>query len=616
MFIPSLSRSLTISLLGTLCFGIWPTSGFAQHNRSPHRGQQQQGTAQQGPGNGQFNNTRNPNQGAEAAAWAGIGLGIGAIAADAAIHNQRRNQEARSDETTTSSTRRHPGMMDPNYPPNGGGVYDYRPQYPLPQYVQPEYAQPQYIQAQPVVVPPVQYVQPVTAAVAVPANTVPQPTAPQPNELPAVKSPSVAPKNVVGSQLALAGPTDRSKIAKAVEKRLKSSSKEFGKDVEAAGLGTDDVASHLVDVAKSHGAATKDLEEALEDGTPKDVDKALKGIAGISDGERRKLVAEFSAGQAARDLQEVMRAGGSQEDLADASDRLDDALTRLGSGKPGSGGKYDTIRHETESAIQLAEIHDLAKAKSALPDKPGSWILSPDQLTIVETPGYPPGTTLVMGPDLVVLGSLDNSLTVHAGTLADLGVAVPVGPPVADSTSDKPAEGNRGVVLVNPSETGGGIHYTVSGYSYAMEPGESQTLATGTDWVISFDRGENKGQGQYTLADGSYEFFVTAAGWDLRSKLYAVTLDNTTNAHEFHFVVDGKSDVVAARQNKTLRSKWPVTLLFDRGDGKAPARKEFAPGTYRVGVDLASNLLEIYPGKASTLVAETSDSSLLSPRGN
>ncbi|HZY84279.1 MAG TPA: hypothetical protein VFE78_05585, partial [Gemmataceae bacterium] len=53
---------------------------------------------------------------------------------------------------------------------------------------------------------------------------------------------------------------------------------------------------------------------------------------------------------------------------------------------------------------------------------------------------------------------------------------------------------------------------------------------------------------------------------------------------------------------------FPVVLTFDRGDGKEPVKKELLDGTYRVGIDVASNLMDLFPGSAP-LLADASDPS-------
>ena len=71
-------------------------------------------------------------------------------------------------------------------------------------------------------------------------------------------------------------------------------------------------------------------------------------------------------------------------------------------------------------------------------------------------------------------------------------------------------------VLLNPSETGGAVHYLVNGKIYSLEPGETHNLGSGDSFYIQFHRGEDFGNAEYTLVSGTYAYQVTEDGWDLQ----------------------------------------------------------------------------------------------------
>jgi hypothetical protein len=72
------------------------------------------------------------------------------------------------------------------------------------------------------------------------------------------------------------------------------------------------------------------------------------------------------------------------------------------------------------------------------------------------------------------------------------------------------------VTVVNPQESGRTINYTLGSEAITLEPGYHGDTPRGTQ-VITFDRGDGFGQGQYTLAPGTYKFVTTDQGLDLQT---------------------------------------------------------------------------------------------------
>jgi hypothetical protein len=59
-----------------------------------------------------------------------------------------------------------------------------------------------------------------------------------------------------------------------------------------------------------------------------------------------------------------------------------------------------------------------------------------------------------------------------------------------------------------------------------IEPGDTQRLMNKGQFVISFDRGSEKGRARYTIHEGTYEFTPTDSGWELFRKNNSAVADD------------------------------------------------------------------------------------------
>jgi hypothetical protein len=239
------------------------------------------------------------------------------------------------------------------------------------------------------------------------------------------------------------------------------------------------------------------------------------------------------------------------------------------------------------------------------PDDPPTIIIdiAIDAGPIIEIfdPGIDDGVTLALNPGVVIIGTGgDGELTVQSGTPSDIGVPVMDGTPVPASQA---AAAGCGVTLKNPKSSRGKINYTLDGESFAMEPGYAQQLPGGRPYLVEFDKGGSFGRTRYTLEQGLYEFSVGTQGWDLFSKVYKATLDNSGNTRDFHYVRAGQAATVAARQKQTLTDTCPIVIVFDQANGGEPARRELKDGVYRVAVDPRQRRLDLFRGDEQALVS-------------
>ena len=102
----------------------------------------------------------------------------------------------------------------------------------------------------------------------------------------------------------------------------------------------------------------------------------------------------------------------------------------------------------------------------------------------------------------------------HATAQTEVPATTTTVEPTAPTPEVKTASSTR-VLLVNPSTTGGVIHYLVNGATYSLYPGQMQELDGGQTLRVEFHRGGNFGDARRSLTPGRYEFQVTADGWKL-----------------------------------------------------------------------------------------------------
>ncbi|MBI3461561.1 MAG: hypothetical protein HY000_00660 [Planctomycetes bacterium] len=94
----------------------------------------------------------------------------------------------------------------------------------------------------------------------------------------------------------------------------------------------------------------------------------------------------------------------------------------------------------------------------------------------------------------------------------------PVEPaPLADDATPPEVKTARStsVLLINPAESGGVIHYLVDGASYSLHPGQMHQVDGERKLRVEFHRGDNHGDAVHDLNPGTYVFQVTAHGWAL-----------------------------------------------------------------------------------------------------
>lgn len=84
--------------------------------------------------------------------------------------------------------------------------------------------------------------------------------------------------------------------------------------------------------------------------------------------------------------------------------------------------------------------------------------------------------------------------------------------------ANRPSAARGKIILNNPADSGGDIHYLLNGKEFSMPPGYSQTLESDRVWTIEFDRGGERGDVRYTLRPGTFGFVVRNDEWTFAEK--------------------------------------------------------------------------------------------------
>ena len=82
------------------------------------------------------------------------------------------------------------------------------------------------------------------------------------------------------------------------------------------------------------------------------------------------------------------------------------------------------------------------------------------------------------------------------------------------------------IKIVNPSDSGGAVSYTLNGTPYSIKPGHAQTIQNDRLWTVAFGSGGAAGNVRYSLQPATYKFKVTDGGWNLFKSQDQTTVAN------------------------------------------------------------------------------------------
>jgi hypothetical protein len=269
------------------------------------------------------------------------------------------------------------------------------------------------------------------------------------------------------------------------------------------------------------------------------------------------------------------------DDVRDAVDKLAFADDKA--------GELTGALDEIATWVQIQQILDQAE-----PDTGAANILPKGRVKLIKNPNLPVGTAIVLNNATVMIGNRGRgAVQITRGNAAEaLGLPVVSDDPLPDAEG---APQRSGTLILNPRKHGETIRYVLNGEEYIMRPGTSQRLQTGRPWRIEYDRGANAGVAAYALSDGTYIWTPTEHGWQLYKQRYDLTIDNTRNPKDFHFVVNDEPMLVRGGHTRTIENPYPIVIEYDRGNGTHMVSKAVNfSGNVEVDVNAEDNLLDLF----------------------
>jgi len=406
------------------------------------------------------------------------------------------------------------------------------------------------------------------------------------------------------------------RLSEELEDRLLDYVEEFNdqfKRVAFSDLERDDIIARFKD-SQRDPLLVEQLETALIDLDPLGVQRACKKLE-MPAAETESLLARVEVSGTFASLKKKIEDGDSALTVNRRVRKLQHDLKAIDLPQ----GKRLALLSMTELIVAGSRIRDTVDTHAMRSLPPGamtSWPIG--TVPIVFYPRIAKGQVFVLGSDCLIAGADPGSdVTFGQKTVAEaLGWPVYLDtPPVPDAAADVVPQ--TGLTIRNPDDTGAKISYKIlrldvynsnraSGnpaFSHAavfsIAPGVPHRYPGTESYVVEFSRGPGRETARHSLKDGLYDFVAhPQIGWQLRPNTYEVTIDNSENPNDFHYVFNNRRVVAPARGSRKHTNNYPITIRFDRGGGSGLLAKVVdMPGTgrvWKVGINVESNYWDLY----------------------
>jgi len=265
------------------------------------------------------------------------------------------------------------------------------------------------------------------------------------------------------------------------------------------------------------------------------------------------------------DLLAMIEAGNPASVMAANFQAIKDQATNLGASGLADAmtlTQRDLLIRDTVNSVVISSVLNV-----------GQQSLPTGRVTIIRHPWVDGQATYLGIGGLILTRSNDDRIVVFKATAgAALGLPTSDDTPVPDSQlTSAPA----GIIISNPATNQTSLSYTLNNRQYTIAPNHTQQLTVGTTWQIGFSPGPNAANKRYSLnAEGPYASVVKNGEWDLQAQEFSIRLHNPANSNSnLNYLVDGTAAAVGAGSTVEHKSRAPLLIRFDRGNGSGTTTK-------------------------------------------
>jgi hypothetical protein len=370
-------------------------------------------------------------------------------------------------------------------------------------------------------------------------------------------------------------------LSKSVVKLTPADTQEMKRQLRQQQTALLDKLSKLADNHAEAQAAIQKLRDAVTSGavTPQQIAAVAKALQELPAGDRKAAQADLARIATNQQVTQWLDGNNGQATSPGTGGRLGAGNAFGGAGRqtnnpndPGTGGRLGMSNAAGGAGNRNVPIGLVPGLPAGILIQIGNWLGG--------------------GPFLVGMGQPGNQIVIGMGD-PFLAAGLPVAPWDAIPAADPPLTPLNvdDVLLSNAADAP--VNYAVNDGNFTMQTGDIQTLPGGSDWIVSFDRGNGQGMATYQLVAGSYEFQLGTNGWDLFEKSYQATIDNTDSPTPFNFVLNNQQQTVPEGRSQTFTERAPPVLAFEDGTGQTK-RRLLEGGDYQVALNSQSQL-DLYP---------------------
>ncbi len=295
-------------------------------------------------------------------------------------------------------------------------------------------------------------------------------------------------------------------------------------------------------------------------------------------------------------LERKLSSGAESSDIRSYLKSLENQANNLGD--DGLAAAMARIRRDLALRDMLSqglESSGIGSEQMALPQ---------GEVTYIQHPWITTSNTYFAPSGLMVTGTKGEVIVVSK-THSSAAVSLPVSRD-AKAETDLKGQPPRPVVHVsNPESTRSTLVFTMSGKRHSLAAGKSKDFEKGPKYVIEFQKGSSGETAKFNISKpGHYAFTSKEGAWTLVQKKIVAKIENPANETTLLYLVDGEQQSLEPGGTAVHRSKLPMVVQFDAGEGFDNHAKYLkADGTWHFAIDSSTGYWDLFPGPASEIAA-------------